>query len=148
VNGSELRDFDTFVRSLRSHDWLKGVVPGATDIDVLIHNGRRHDWLLVEGKHRDGPTVWMPSAQWWSLMDLAKLPQFTVWVVAEDETSKQPGDVPGYHLLEVGGRSGGRKTTRHGMEVIQWSTERTTWESLTLAQLQAKARQWWDMPAT
>lgn len=144
MNGSDLRSFDLFVRSLRSHDWLKGVVPGATDVDVLVHNARRHDFLMVEGKHRDGPTVHMPVAQWRTLRELADLPMFTVWVVAEDETSKNTTDVPGYHLLEVAGSSGGRKTTRNGIEVIQWTTERTTWQSLTLAQLQDKARTWWN----
>lgn len=144
MNGTDIRSFERFLQSLRSHDWLKGVVPGATDIDAMVHHAATKRHLFIEGKHRDGPSIWMPYGQYLGFRDLEEVPTITVWVVAEDTTSKRPGEVPGYHLLDHLQGSGGKKTTRYGQEVIKWNTERTTWSSLTLAQLQDRVRVWWS----
>ena len=140
---TEVRDFEGFKASLRCFDYLDGVLPGASDIDLLCEVDNR--FLVLEGKPREGPQVWVPYGQWRALLALAGQAAFTVWLVADDQKAKQDETVSRYALL--------RLTTdlepdvpcrRHnGVKSVAFFTDHR-FEHLTLSGLQDCLLEWRD----
>lgn len=75
-----MRDFDKWSESIRNFEWLADAAPGGMDVDCLIE--RKGKFLVFEGKPwRKG--VVLPWGQHRALVELAKVPNFRVFLVGE-----------------------------------------------------------------
>lgn len=138
-----MRAFDQWQRSLRNFDWVAGAgVTGASDVDLMLE--RRGRFLFLEGKPREGPQIYVALGQFIALRALAGQPNTEVWLVAEDEHAKQDVTLRRYSLLVVQpGMRYHKEGWRSGQKQAVFYTD-GTFEHLTLPELQAKVRQWWE----
>jgi len=137
---TQLRDYETFVRTLRNFDWVKDTrASGAQDIDCCIE--RHGSVLILEGKPRQGPQVVLPFGQWLTLKALAAQPDVTVWLVAEDQDAKTD-EVPHYSVLEITDY-----VKPHLVDRTYWTVTFYTdggFEHCNLAGLQAMVDGWYE----
>jgi hypothetical protein len=81
-----IEDFsvDAWRKSISDFSWLKEAVSGATDLDLFVE--RKGKFFVAEGKPWQRGVI-MPYGQHRALFQLARLPQFRVYLVGESNNS-------------------------------------------------------------